>query len=237
MCLPPNPQRRVDVAFTREGIERADLLIVLDVLRATSTIVSALAAGYRRVLCVDTIERARGLAAPGRTLAGEQRWVRPDGFALGNSPLDVREPSGEELVLATTNGSATIVRAAAHADTVLIGALLNLDAVVAAAEGAGDVQVVCSGASLRPALEDVYAAGRIAQRLDGARTDAAEVACAVAYGDAPAEAVLGRSAGAAALRERGMGDDVAWCARESVLPIVPRVSAAEEHLATISKFQ
>ena len=116
MCLCSNAAvPTVDVAFTREDIDDADVLIVLDVLRATSTIVSALASGYRRVLCVDSIDRARRLARPGRTLAGEQEWVRPEGFALGNSPVDVQAPSGSELVLATTNGSATIVRAAACA--------------------------------------------------------------------------------------------------------------------------
>ena len=224
----------VDVAFTRDGIDDADVLIVLDVLRATSTIVSALASGYRRVLCVDSIERARRLARPGRTLAGEQEWVRPEGFALGNSPADVQRPSGSELVLATTNGSATIVRAAAHADTVLIGCLLNLDAVIEAVDGADGVQVVCSGASLRPALEDIYVAGRIAARLGGRHTDAALVAGAVATGDASPQEVLDHSAGAAALRERGMGDDVAWCARESVVAVVPRVRGAEEHLAVVS---
>ena len=235
MCLCSNATvPTVDVAFTREDIDDADVLIVLDVLRATSTIVSALASGYRRVLCVDSIDRARRLARPGRTLAGEQEWVRPEGFALGNSPVDVQRPSGSELVLATTNGSATIVRAAAHADTVLIGCLLNLDAVIEAVDGADGVQVVCSGASLRPALEDVYVAGRIAARLGGRHTDAALVAVAVAAGDASPREVLERSAGAAALRERGMGDDVAWCARESVVAVVPRVRGAEEHLAVVS---
>jgi 2-phosphosulfolactate phosphatase len=235
MCLCSNATvPTVDVAFTREDIDDADVLIVLDVLRATSTIVSALASGYRRVLCVDSIDRARRLARPGRTLAGEQEWVRPEGFALGNSPVDVQRPTGSELVLATTNGSATIVRAAAHADKVLIGCLLNLDPVIEAVDPAEGVQVVCSGASLRPALEDVYVAGRIAARLGGRHTDAALVAVAVAAGDASPREVLERSAGAAALRERGMGDDVAWCARESVVAVVPRVRGAEEHLAVVS---
>jgi 2-phosphosulfolactate phosphatase len=235
MCLCSNAAvPTVDVAFTREDIDDADVLIVLDVLRATSTIVSALASGYRRVLCVDSIDRARRLARPGRTLAGEQEWVRPEGFALGNSPVDVQRPTGSELVLATTNGSATIVRAAAHADKVLIGCLLNLDPVIEAVDPAEGVQVVCSGASLRPALEDVYVAGRIAARLGGRHTDAALVAVAVAAGDASPREVLERSAGAAALRERGMGDDVAWCARESVVAVVPRVRGAEEHLAVVS---
>jgi 2-phosphosulfolactate phosphatase len=199
--------RTLDVAFTRDDIARADLLIVLDILRATSTIVTALASGYRRVLCVDSVQRARRLDKPGRTLAGEQEWVAPEGFALGNSPLEVRRPSGSELVLATTNGSATIVRAASHADTVLIAALLNLDAVIETAAAA---------------------------RLDGHLTDAAQVARAVADGATSAEAVLQRSAGGAALRERGMEDDIAWCARESVVSIAPRVCSTEEHLAVVS---
>jgi 2-phosphosulfolactate phosphatase len=103
---------------------------VVDVLRATSTIVRALAVGYRRVLCVETIERALALRTSDRVLAGERGGLPPPEFDFGNSPAAIEARGAEELVLATTNGSPTIVRAAAAADTVLIGALINLEAVL-----------------------------------------------------------------------------------------------------------
>ena len=225
--------RVIDVAFSRVEIGRADVVIVLDVLRATSTIVSALDAGYQRVLCVASLDRARRLARPGRTLAGERDWVRPEGFSLGNSPSETQASGGSELVLATTNGSATVTEAARRAETVLIGSLLNLDGVVAAAAGSPDVQVVCSGTRLRPALEDVYVAGRIAARLGGEQTDAARVARAVADRYPRARDALDDGTGAAELRARGLGADVAWCAQESVVALAPRVWDAGAGVAVV----
>src|SRR5947207_14417926 len=99
---------RVDVAFTPEQAAPAPLGIVVDVLRATSTITQALAVGYRRVLCCAEIEEARALAAtigPVR-LAGERRLEHIPGFDFGNSPREVAgEPVVESLVLPTTNGT------------------------------------------------------------------------------------------------------------------------------------
>src|SRR5262245_16766800 len=100
---------RIDVAFTPASAREADVTVVIDALRATSTISEALAGGYRQVRCVATLERALGLAGEGRVLAGERRCVRPPGFDLGNSPAEVRVPRGKELVLATTNGAPAIV--------------------------------------------------------------------------------------------------------------------------------
>ena len=156
----------IDVALTRADLRAADVAVVVDVLRATSTATQALAAGYRSVLCAESIERALTLRAPGRILAGERRCVRPPGFHQGNSPHEAVRRRGDELVLATTNGAPAIVAAAQHAPVVLVACLLNLDAVIAALEGA-DVQVVCAGTDGAVALEDVYVAGRICVGLRG----------------------------------------------------------------------
>ncbi len=222
----------IDVAFTRAEARPADVTIVIDVLRATSTIVQALHAGYRRVLCADGLDRARGLAAPGRVLAGEQDCVRPQGFDLGNSPADTIPPRGDELVLATTNGAPAIVRAAELSPVVLIACLLNLDAAIDAIAGE-DVQLLCSGTDGRPALEDVYVAGRIAARLDGPLSDAALVARAVAHAYPANRDALAGSADAVVLVAAGLEADVEWCARESVLPVVPQLCATEQGVATV----
>jgi phosphosulfolactate phosphohydrolase-like enzyme len=136
-------------------------------------------------------------------------------------------------VLATTNGAPTIVAAAHHADAVLVGCLLNLDAVVAALDGGGDVQVVCSGTDGAAALEDTYVAGRICERLDGPRTDAAGIAEAVARAYPSAVDALSAGAGATALEAAGLSGDVAFCARESVLDIVPRITQVERGAAML----
>jgi 2-phosphosulfolactate phosphatase len=166
---------RVDVAFTLAEAAAAPLAIVVDVMRATSTIVQALDAGYRRVLCCAEVEEALALREElgEGVLGGERLTARISGFDLGNSPLEFLEPLGELLILTTTNGTRSIVAAAARCDTVLVGSLLNLDAVAAAArERCGEVAVLCAGTEGRLALEDVYCAGRIVERIDGERTDA-----------------------------------------------------------------
>ena len=225
----------IDVAFTPGEARAADLVVVIDVLRATTTAAQALASGYRRVLCVDSLERALRLRASGRKLAGEQHGRRPPGFDLGNSPAEMAGPAtAEELVLATTNGAPTIVAAARHAPVVLLACLLNLEAVRSRlAVVSGDVQIVCSGTYGAIALEDVYVAGRLSAGLGGERTDAALAAEAVARSGASAYEVLAASSNARALVEADLGTDIEYCARESVLAVVPRVERARLGLAVV----
>lgn len=226
----------IDVAFTVADARPADVAVVIDVLRATSTATQALASGYERVLFTSTVELARERRGPGRVLAGERCCVMPDGFDQGNSPLDAAQVRGRELVLATTNGAPAIVAATRLTDAVLLGCLLNLDAVTEAAADAIDggrrrVQLVCSGTDGSPAIEDVYAAGRISAALPGPRSDAALVAEAVAraYQD-PADA-LGASADARVLREQGLEVDIAYCALVSKLDCVPVATGGRDETA------
>ncbi len=220
----------IDVGFTAADVRPADVIVVIDVLRATSTVIQALAAGYERVHCCESIEGALALRALGRVLAGEQEWKTPPGFDFGNSPGAFATPDGSEVVLATTNGTPMMATAAAQSDQVLLASLLNLDAIVAALSP-GDVLLAGAGTNGRPALEDTYAAGRIASRLEGERTDAALMAECLAVRD-PLEA-LAASADAAKLREAGLGDDVEWCAQESIIDCVPRVAAVEDGVSVV----
>jgi 2-phosphosulfolactate phosphatase len=233
MACPITVRPLIDVAFTRCDLRPADVAVVVDVLRATSTAVQALASGYRSVLCVAGVEHALTLREPGRVLAGERHCVMPAGFQMGNSPLEAMHVQGEQLVLATTNGAPTIVAAARQVDTALVGCLLNLDAVIAALDGADDVQLVCSGTDGAAALEDMYVAGRICERLDGTRTDAARIAEAVARAYRSPVDALSASEDARALEAAGLCDDIAFCARESVLDIVPRVTRIEHGAAML----
>jgi len=216
----------IDVAFTPAAIRPAPLAVVIDVLRASSSIAEALNAGYERVLCCRTVEEAEALRAPGRLIAGERHCVMPAGFDLGNSPSAFAVRRGEEVVLTTTNGSPAMLAAAAVADEVLVGCLLNLDALTGRLEHHdGDLTLICAGTDAAPALEDVYLAGRIAALLAGERTDAARIAEAVAAAEPNAVAALEASADAAVLRSVGLEADVEWCARESSLGVVPRLTS------------
>src|SRR5215475_1969193 len=124
---------RVHVAFTPDEEAAAPVGIVVDVLRATSTIAQALASGYRRVLCCAEIEDARRLRGEidGSLVGGEREAVRIEGFDVGASPREFLEPRADTLILSTTNGTRTILRAAECCDVVLLGSLLNLTALAA----------------------------------------------------------------------------------------------------------
>jgi 2-phosphosulfolactate phosphatase len=213
---------RIHVAFTPDEAASAPTGIVVDVVRATSTIAQALAAGYERVLCVPEIEQAQALRKEleDSVVGGERDAVRIEGFDVGASPREFLEPRASTLILSTTNGTRTIVTAAERCDEVLIGSLLNLDAVArAAAERGEDVAVICAGYKGAFAFDDAYCAGRIVQELAGDRTDAAVAAALLAGAfPNPLDGLNARTYG-----PPGLEADIEFCARESVLDAVPRL--------------
>ena len=215
---------RIDVAFTPgEGLAAASLAIVVDVLRATSTIAQALDAGYERVLCVGEIDEARRLreSTPGSLVGGERDAKRIDGFDVGASPREFLEARASTLILSTTNGTRAVLSAAAQAREVVLGSLLNLEAVARhASRHGGDVAVVCAGFKDAFALDDAYCAGRIVALLDGERSDAAVAAERLGASFPTAlEGLNARTYG-----PPGLEEDIRFCARESVLETVPRLS-------------
>ncbi len=229
---------RVHVVLTPGEQAKAPTGVVIDVIRATSTICQALDAGYERVLCTAEVEDARRLGGPGVTLGGERLGVRIEGFDLGNSPREYLEPRTRLLAMSTTNGTRAIVAAAASCDRVLIASLLNLSAVVAAAAASGDdVAIFCAGVKGTLALDDAYVAGRVASALDCDRTDAAEAAVRLVGTYESAEEALRQSRSGHNLINHGpeLEADIPWCAQESVLDIVPRLVAMDGKVAEIGR--
>jgi 2-phosphosulfolactate phosphatase len=186
----------------------------------------ALSAGYRRVLCCSEVDDARAIAAAegGAVLAGERKTVKIEGFDFGNSPREFLEPAAETVVLTTTNGTRLLLAAASRCDLVLVGSLLNLGAVVAEARAAGveDVAVLCAGVQGELAMDDAFCAGRIAAALGGEPADSAAAAIRLAGSFASNEDGLGASQSARNLHASGLDADIAWCAQESTLDVVPR---------------
>jgi 2-phosphosulfolactate phosphatase len=223
---------RVHVAFAPGEKAAAPVGIVVDVLRATSTIAQALASGYRRVLCCAEIEEARRLRGEieGSLVGGERDAVRIDGFDVGASPREFLEPRADTLILSTTNGTRTILQAAERCDVVLLGSLLNLSAVAEEARERGDdVAVFCAGFKGAFALDDAYCAGRVVALLGGERSDAAIAAELVAGSFADAHsALLARTYG-----PPGLEEDILFCSRESVVPVVPRLAGVTGAAAEI----
>jgi 2-phosphosulfolactate phosphatase len=215
---------QVHVAFTPDDLAAAPTGVVIDVIRATSTICQALDSGYERVWCAAEVEDARALRSDTVTLGGERLGVLIDGFDFGNSPREYLEPRTPTLAMSTTNGTRAIVTAAERCDRVLIASLMNLEAVSAAAAAHGDdVAIFCAGVKGAFALDDSYVAGRIVELLSCERSDAAEAAVRLAASYPTAEEAFRASRSGRNLINHGpeLEADIPWCARESVLTVVP----------------
>jgi 2-phosphosulfolactate phosphatase len=231
---------RIDVYFTPLGLNPGDLsgrgIVVLDVLRATTTVITALANGAKAVIPAATSEEAVRLASnlekDDVLLAGERKSLKIEGFALGNSPLEMTPEvvAGKTIVLATTNGTPALV-ASQGGDPVLVGAPANFAALTIRAREAlvdrGELVIVCAGRERQFALEDAYTAGRVIKAVKKGLgklelNDAANAALALggAYDDW-ADAFTGTVA-ARQLVEANLSADVAFCAKPNRFGTVPQ---------------
>ena len=232
---------KVDVAFTPAeltGVGLADrTVVVVDVLRATSTILQALVNGARDVVPAESVEQAvrkrEELGKRDVLLCGERDTQPITGFDLGNSPLEfVRDRvEGETLVMTTTNGTRALLAGAAGAECV-VGSFLNAGAVARSLAQAGnDALVLCAGREGRFALEDALCAGLIVRRIMRLRREApvhvndAALAATRLASRASRELpdTLLRTAAGKRLEEVGRGDDVAFCATLDRYTEIPRV--------------
>ncbi|REJ65212.1 MAG: 2-phosphosulfolactate phosphatase [Planctomycetota bacterium] len=216
-------------------------VVVIDVLRATTTIAFALAAGAREVIPSADVDEARRLAAelPGNEtlLGGERGGVRIEGFDLGNSPSEYREAvvGGKCVVFTTTNGTRAMQHARGAA-RLLLGAFVNLSAVTANLEGAETVHLLCSGTQGRITREDVLLAGAVVERLTGGEAasawtinDSARLAAAAwrdvaaRLDDVPLAAQLADSQGGRNVTRLGLAADIEAAAVVDKFDLVPRL--------------
>jgi 2-phosphosulfolactate phosphatase len=230
---------RVHVALTPDEDGAAPTGIVIDVIRATTTICQALASGYERVLCTAEVEEARSLRDElgAGVLGGERGNVLIPGFDLGNSPREYLEARDGPLILTTTNGTRAIVSAAKRCERVFVASLLNVAAVVDATRESGeDAIVVCAGVQGTLALDDAFVAGRVVELLGWERTDASEAAARLrATWSGAVEAFRASKSGRNLLENAPeLADDLDFCARESVLDVVPRLVELRDGAAEIA---
>ena len=227
---------RVDLYLAPVAVERAPLegrsVVVVDVLRSSTTIAWALKNGAAKVIPVESVEEAARLAASldaTRLLCGERDGKKVGGFDLGNSPREyTRERvEGKTLVFASTNASPLMAQTLGGHEQRLLG-YVNLGAVADALQRAGrDVAIVCAGRNGRFSLEDSACAGALARRLRALvpgleRNDAAEMAAE--YDRAHGHDVLGiltRSEHGRYLAELGFEEDLPVCAAVDDVPLVP----------------
>ncbi len=211
-----------------EHFEKADAYVVIDALRATTTIATMFARGLRRLRTVTNIEAAfAAKTGPEILVFGEVRGLRPDGFDYGNSPVEtgVLDLAGGEAVLMTSNGTKALCLVAGLGPTVA-GSLVNLSAVVDWASVAERVLVVCAGnhGARSFSLEDFAVASCIVQELVSRSSsivlgDAARLALTL---ETP-EGMIHRSEHAEVTRALGFAQDIAFAGTRDREPSLPMV--------------
>lgn len=228
---------KIDVILTPAETTAAAMagrvVVVLDILRASTSIVRALHEGAKSVLPVASIEEALRLANTfGRDevlLAGERRCLPIEGFDLGNSPREMTRDKvgGKILVMTTTNGTAAMALTV-NSSKVFIGSMLNVSAVVdELVRLEADPVFLCAGRERHFSLEDAACAGEFAVRLmqarqgDWALNDGAEAAVALAREFGSGEPLFERAAGGKAIVEAGLAEDLAYCAQIDLYDVIP----------------
>jgi 2-phosphosulfolactate phosphatase len=213
---------------------RGGVAVVIDVLRATTTMIHALAAGCTSVRPCAEVEQARAVAAEMRVgrvlLGGERDGVAPSGFDLGNSPAEYTPQmcKGRTLVFTTSNGTRALLRAA-EAERVLLAAFVNYSAVCEQLrQETRSVHVVCAGTDGEVTLEDTLLAGALVDYLSEVAevevNDSARLAwdCFENHGRMLL-AALEVSGGAANLRRLGYDDDIRAAATVDRFAVVPEL--------------
>jgi 2-phosphosulfolactate phosphatase len=207
-------------------------VVVIDVLRATSSIVTALSNGAREVIPASTVESAMkivgNLGGDQALLAGERNGKMVPGFDLGNSPREYtgEKVRGKSIVFSTTNGSLAIVKAK-YAGELTLCAFINMNAVVSFLRGRPrDFVVLCAGRNGGFSLEDTVCGGMLIARVsegEDARISDSALAAMVLYrsfGRGILKMMRATEHGKY-LEEIGYGDDIKYCSAVDSVPVVP----------------
>jgi len=208
------------------------LCVVFDVLRATTSLVTGLAHGMRAAIPVCSIEEALAERSqdPSVLLGGERHGNRIDGFDLGNGPLEYDARVKHRVVVTTTTNGTIALRACAGAAQTHAAALVNLSAAAGAVRGSAlsTVLLVCAGTFEEPALEDIYAAGRLVHALGSQElSDTAAVCAAVGsrFGTDAGSALRATKNGRALLAA-GREADLEWSASVDCVAVVARMAGS-----------
>ncbi|MHB8337018.1 MAG: 2-phosphosulfolactate phosphatase [Ignavibacteriaceae bacterium] len=207
--------------------------VVIDVLRASSTIVAALQNGAKEIVPVGTVEfavKVSGGMFGGQTLIGGERNTKKiEGFALGNSPLEYTEDvvAGKSIIFYTTNGTKAIVKAKFSAG-LFICAFNNISAVAKhLAMLDNDFEIQCAGRSNNFSMEDTICAGKLISEIEKIKTDLslsdsakASVALSKSFGRSIYK-MLSETEHGKQLLENGFGDDIKFCSKLNISEIVP----------------
>ena len=213
--------RSLEVCFSPELIHLHELsgklVVVVDIFRATSTMVSALAHGVTEILPFADLEACRAMQSQGYLIAGERNGLTAPGFDLGNSPVAFLEGKyeGKKLAMTTTNGTVALEKSKGAAE-ILIGAFPNLQATVTYIQSRNlDVLIHCAGWKGRFNLEDSLFAGALVQALGESHSNREDGALAMGslftqVGE-NLDTYLSQASHAKRLQNHGIEADIDFC--------------------------
>jgi len=216
-----------------KAVQRGDVIIVIDVLRCSSSIITALSNGAEGVIPIKTLQEARRRHRenPGSLLAGERRGLKPKGFDLGNSPLQFTpEKVKNRLIILTTTSGAKAISLAKNGRWVFIGALLNVEAVakealkIAERERHG-ISLLLAGKEGGFSLEDFICAGAAIENLPKEKVGLSDAALAAALAFQQAReslsGIIHQGSHAQYLKSIGLEEDIKFCSQMNVFLMVP----------------
>lgn len=223
--------KQIDVCLTPELLHlhqiENSIVVVVDVFRATSCMVTGFAHGVAKILPVATLDECRRYQEQGYLTAAERDGSKPDGFELDNSPFSYMtgQVAGATIVVTTTNGTLAITRSRS-AVKVLVGAFLNLGTLADYLRGQQyDVLVLCAGWKGNPNLEDTLFAGALVERLQDdflVLEDAALMALRQ-YQQAKSDLLgyVANSSHVRRLQRLGIQKDIAYCLQPDLYDVLP----------------
>jgi 2-phosphosulfolactate phosphatase len=208
--------------------------VVIDVLRASSTIVTALKNGAKEIVPVATVEfavKVSGGMFGGQTLLGGERNTKKiEGFALGNSPLEYEEKivNGKSIVFYTTNGTKALAKAK-FSEHLFVCSFLNLNAIAKHLVSLqNNVEIICAGRNNFFSLEDTVCAGKLVAKIISVNPEVElndSVYAALALNEKYGQDLLRmfkQSEHGKLLIDNGFEEDLNYCAQLNVFDIIPR---------------
>ena len=203
------------------------IVVVIDILRATSTITTIINNDAKALIAVKNESSALEYKSDNYLIGGERNGETIPGFDFGNSPFDYNKDlvRNKTVILTTTNGTKCI-EMSSNASEVIIGSFLNLTAVVNYVQGKGkDIVLFCAGWKDKVNLEDSLFAGAFALKIQNAIKDDSTLLCMKAYenGEEDLFETLKKSNHFNRLKNKGVVDDIKYCCNIDTTDVVPKL--------------
>jgi 2-phosphosulfolactate phosphatase len=232
---------KIEVIFSPASVDELGMrgrnVVIIDVLRASTTICTALRNGAREIIPTPDIESAikisANLSSDSRLLGGERQGKKIDGFDLGNSPLEYtpEKVGGKTIIFTTTNGAGAVYKCR-YASMALVGTFVNISSIVRTMVDIGGTwTILCSGREGTFSAEDATCAGMIISKVQTeveVETDDAGLTAGILYKNFKRSILemMKKSKHGEYLASIGFSEDLEFCAAIDTVPVIPTVEGS-----------